>query len=72
MTEPPESLTDPAHERLTKHDEALKRHYRWRAQRPPAEFSRSTRVLVYAAAVLGLLLALLVIGYVIVHVWRLP
>ena len=72
MTEPPESLTDPKHERLTKHDEALRRHYRWRAARPPVEFSRSTRMLVYTAAALGLVLALIVIGYVTVHVWRIP
>lgn len=73
MTEPPESLTDPAHERLTKHDDALRRHYHWRTrtERPPAELAPHIRALVYTAALLGLVLALAVLGYVVVHAWPL-
>ena len=47
MTEPPEQLADPTLERLAGHTP------RRRHERPPAEFSRSTRILIYTAAALG-------------------
>lgn len=54
MTDPDPVLADPAKERLARATEL-----------PVAEFSRSTRVLVYTAAVLGLVLAAGVVWYVI-------
>lgn len=54
MTDPDPVLADPAKERLARATEI-----------PVAAFSRSTRVLVYAAALLGLFLAAGVIWYVI-------
>lgn len=73
MTEPPEpTLADPTNERLTRHDDALRWHYRLRIERPPAEFSPHIRTLVYTAAVLGLVLVVGVFWWVIIHVWRIP
>jgi hypothetical protein len=51
--EPDPVLSDPKRERLAHPTE-----------RPPVEFTRSTRVLVYTAAVLGLVLAFGVFWYV--------
>lgn len=56
-------LADPSRERLTR---------RPPTDRPPAEFSPHIRVLVYLVAALGVILAVAVISYVAVHVWRLP
>ena len=53
--EPDPVLSDPAMERLARATEL-----------PVAEFSRSTRILVYVAAVLGLVLAVGVVWYVLV------
>jgi len=66
MTEPrpPKHLADPRRERLAHPDEPL--------DRPPAELSRSTRILVYAAALLGLALAVGVFCWVITEMWALP
>lgn len=54
MTDPDPVLADPAKERLAHSTD-----------RPGVEFSRSTRVLVYTAALLGLVLAAGVVWYVI-------
>jgi hypothetical protein len=56
MTEPDPVLADPARERLLDPTE-----------RPLAEFSRSTQILVHTAALLGLILAVGVIWYVLVE-----
>lgn len=52
--EPDPVLSDPAMERLAR-----------AAELPVVEFSRSTRILVYVAAMLGLVLAVGVVWYVI-------
>jgi hypothetical protein len=52
--DPDPVLADPAQERLARATEL-----------PPAEFSRSTLILTYIAALLGLVLAAAVVWYVI-------
>lgn len=68
MTEPPEPvLADPKHERLTKHDEALRKHYRWRTEQVHVG-----RPVVAVVTLLAFLVGLLVLAWVIVRVWPLP
>lgn len=54
MTDPDPVLADPTRERVADPTE-----------RPGVEFSRSTRILVYVAAALGLVLAVGVVWYVL-------
>jgi hypothetical protein len=63
MTEPPKHLADPSRERLVDPAEL---------DRPPAELSRSTRILIYTAALLGLALAVGVFWWVLTEMWALP
>lgn len=59
MTEPPEHLADPARERLA-HPTEL--------DRPPAEFSPRALAIIWAAAIVGLVVSVCVL--VMVIAWR--
>lgn len=59
----PEHVADPSRERLVDPVEL---------GRPPAELSRSTRILIYTAALLGLALAVGVFWWVLTEMWALP
>ena len=66
MTEPrppKHPLADPSAERLA---------HPYDFDRPPADFSRSTRILIYMAALLGLVLAAGVFWWVFTEMWALP
>lgn len=64
MTDLPEHLADPARERLAGSAEL--------PDRPPAEFPPHVRALIYAAAILGLILSVGVFWAVLVWYWALP
>jgi hypothetical protein len=65
MTDPPEHLADPTRERLLDHPAEL-------TDRPPAEFAPHIRVLIYIAAILGLVLSVGVFWAVLTWYWALP
>lgn len=60
MTEPPEHLADPTHERLADPTEL--------PDRPPAEFSPRALAIIWAAAIVGLVVS--VCALVMVIAWR--